>query len=182
MPESRVWGLALGVVCASSAAAFELELDAGGGEPIQPYIERFEDSFKALRCEPERISPPDPPEPAIAAEAQGLLPVETDRMQAGPLEVGVTAKYRERMAELPRPLCLIGRDERSLRWLAQHRDALLEVGAVCLLVEAQERTDLERVRDLADGVWVQVGPGDGLAEHFGVRRYPVVLTPEGPKQ
>ncbi|MBK5944854.1 hypothetical protein CCR79_13330 [Halorhodospira halophila] len=174
--------LTLGLACAGSAAAFELEVDAGGGESIDPYIERFEDSFEALRCEPEPLSMPDPPEPEVTDAAQSLLPVETERMEFGRLEEGVERKHRERMAELPRPLCLIGRDEGSLRWLAQHREDLRAAGAVCVLVEAKDRADLEHVRDLADGIWVQVGPGDGFAEHFGVDRYPVILTPEGPKQ
>ncbi|WP_245754079.1 PFL_4695 family integrating conjugative element protein [Aquisalimonas asiatica] len=123
-----------------------------------------------------------PDEPLVVAEPADLLPVNTPEMEPGRLRATPSADAEGMLERLPQPLCLVGADARSLRWLERHRSSLRSAGALCLLVQAERVTDLDRVLDAAGEVPVQVSPGGELARRFGLQRYPVVISAEGFEQ
>jgi len=79
---------------------------------------------------------------------------------------------------LPRPLFLVGADEASLNWLREHRERLMHIGAVGLIVQAEGEADIEKVRAVAGELQLATGSGAMLAEHFGITHYPVLIGPE----
>ena len=81
-------------------------------------------------------------------------------------------------AVLPRPIFLVGADEASLSWLTSHRTALVTLGAVGLVVEANGETDIRMVRLAAGDLPLAAGSGEMLAEQFGLHHYPVLIGPE----
>jgi integrating conjugative element protein (TIGR03765 family) len=79
---------------------------------------------------------------------------------------------------LPRPLFLVGADEFSLNWLREHRERLMHIGAVGLIVQADSDADIEAVRAVAGKLQLAAGSGAMLARHFGITHYPVLIGPE----
>ena len=79
---------------------------------------------------------------------------------------------------MPRPLFLVGADEVSLNWLREHRERLMHIGAVGLIVQAEGEADIEKVRAVAGELQLATGSGAMLAEHFGIAHYPVLIGPE----
>lgn len=163
------------VVTAPAAGALEILEDTGETEPIAPYLRALErdDSDADEPAEVEREAP------AIQGRAVDLLPVDTPELEPGDLDVRPSPVVRERLRNLPRPLCIVGADQRSVAWLGRHRDALVKASAVCMLVDAETRDDLERVQVAAGPVPVQLTPGSELAESLGLAHYPAVLSAEG---
>ena len=79
---------------------------------------------------------------------------------------------------LPRPIFLVGADEASLSWLANHRIQLATLGAVGLVVEANGEADMLKVLRVAGSLPLAAGSGETLVEQFGLRHYPVLIGPE----
>lgn len=80
---------------------------------------------------------------------------------------------------LTTPLCVIGPDPVSRRWLSRNRRHLYGMGATCILVEASSREQLDTVRKTAHPVPVQPLPFDRLAQAHGIRTVPVLLLGKG---
>lgn len=77
---------------------------------------------------------------------------------------------------LPLPVCLIGPDAASLRWIAAHRSRLVEMRAQCILVAARDAEEVERVRKAAHPLMVQSVPAGAIARMHGIRTVPALLV------
>ncbi|WP_019590501.1 PFL_4695 family integrating conjugative element protein [Thioalkalivibrio sp. ALE20] len=165
------------IVLLSSAPAMALDVlhDTGEGQSADPWLERLEGATPE-HPEPERDGPP-----TDIDELERMLPVETPELSLGVLE-GDFSHAHDRLQHLPRPLCLVGSDDTSLQWLEKNRDALMSAGTVCMLVEAETRDDLERVREVSRGLPIELSPASSIAERLGLEVYPVVISGEGVEQ
>ena len=107
-----------------------------------------------------------------AADLQSLLPIRSPGLTPG--------KLRPRAHKVPfaRPFFLIGSDGWSQRWLIQHREALKDLGAVGMLVEATSIEDLRVIARLAGGLPITPASGSDIAKAFGISHYPVGITAE----
>lgn len=74
------------------------------------------------------------------------------------------------------PLFIVGADAMSLSWLQQWREALLKVGAVGWVVQAENEAELRAVAQAGAGLRFMALPGDPLSEIFGVNGYPVLIS------
>lgn len=74
------------------------------------------------------------------------------------------------------PLFVVGADPVSLAWLKQWREALLKVGAVGWVVQAESAQELRAVAEAGAGLRFMAMPGDALADIFGVNGYPVLIS------
>lgn len=102
-------------------------------------------------------------------------------MQVGDL-AGTQLKpdVRLRLAQgNPRPFFLLGSDPVSLQWLAIHRDTLISISAVGMLVQADTEHDVRQVANIAEGLSITLGSGSDLASVLGIYFYPVLITREG---
>lgn len=105
-----------------------------------------------------------------AADVQSLLPIRSPKLTPG--------KISPRAHHVPfaRAFFLIGSDAFSRRWLKQHRNALKQMGAVGLLVEATSLEDLRAIAELADGLPIIPASGSDIAKAIGIHHYPVAIS------
>lgn len=74
------------------------------------------------------------------------------------------------------PLFVVGADSVSLAWLKQWREALLKVGAVGWVVQAENAEELRAIAEAGAGLRFMAMSGDALTEVFGVNGYPVLIS------
>ena len=143
--------------------------DSGNTQPLAPLLAA---SGFATQAEAADLPPIAPPMDVVM---QQFLTVHSPSLNPGVqprIAVGKAGAF------LPRPIFLVGADEASLSWLASHRTALVTLGAVGLVVEANGEADILKVRRVAGELPLAAGSGEMLAEQFGVRHYPVLIGPE----
>ncbi len=169
-----VWSGALALVQAAPVVIH----DAGGTEPITPYL-------APLLPDPESPSGETPPSahpPMGVFDLQQRLPITSPGLSPGRLTRGPDPAVAERLRHLPLPFCLVGADPMSLQWLRAHRDALRAAGAVCLAVDVPDVQALTRIQQAGAGLAITAAPGSDLAEALGLAVYPVLVTRDGFEQ
>ncbi len=128
---------------------------------------------------------PDPEEVSSAAPSrQGIDPAAAVRQSGYPVvsdlgSSGGSARVKMVDVPLPAPVCVVGPDAASLRWLSRNRSRLTEMGASCILVQARDAREVERVRGAAGPLPVRAVPFDDLARIHGIRTVPVLLVGKG---
>jgi integrating conjugative element protein (TIGR03765 family) len=123
--------------------------------------------------------PPRPPEKRAASPARtpkrgeaAMLPVRSLKLSPG----------RGTARQVPGwgcPVFLVGDDEISRRWLKANGARLEALGASGLVVQVEMAEALARLRALAPGLLLSPVCGDALAERFGLRHYPVLISATG---
>lgn len=141
-----------------------------GGVSALPYYEALDLPPRTAQA-PSRIEPPAPPSGRIGQA--DMLPVRSARLSPG--------EVPRRAIAVPgiTPFFLIGDDERSRAWLRQHAPVLRRLGAVGLVVNVASIEALAALRELAPDLMLVPASGDELAERFGLRHYPVLITATG---
>ena len=71
---------------------------------------------------------------------------------------------------------LVGADAASLRWLTDHHQQLVDIGAVGMLVQAESIDDLTAVAALADGLSILPASASDIAATLKIAHYPVLIT------
>jgi len=142
--------------------------DSGDTQPLAPLLEAsgFNQDAEASGLPP--IAPP------MDVVRQQTVTVRSPSLSPGTqtrIAVGKAGTF------LPRPIFLVGADEASLSWLANHRIQLATLGAVGLVVEANGEADMLKVLRVAGDLPLAAGSGEMLAEQFGLRHYPVLIGP-----
>ena len=105
------------------------------------------------------------------------MPITTPSMQPG--SVSVTPKALE---YLQRPLFLIGSDQRSKQWLVEKRQHLISIGAVGMLIEAKDLSEVKTILAIGDGLRLVPASAEGFASRLGLTHYPILLSKEGWEQ
>ncbi len=145
------------------ADAYQVVGQESGAVPIQQAIGDLLDRFSEQEggSEEPAIRPvPAPaalPLTAALAPRRGTQTIRLDQM-------------------LTAPVCVIGSDAVSRAWLEANRARLHELGARCVLVQAQTKRDVETMTRSAAPVPVAVLPFDDLAELHGITAYPVLIV------
>lgn len=143
----------------------QLIYDSGETLPIARYYESLAPA--------DATSAPSPPTAFITQ----LLPIRTPELTPGQ----VIARPHARPA-LTRPLFLIGSDAASLAWLQRHRQRLLQVQAIGMLVQAESSADLARVARSAAGLSIMPASASTVAQSLGLSHYPVLISSTGIEQ
>lgn len=109
---------------------------------------------------------------AVAADPLAhRLPLRSDLLAPGP----VVSQSADNPA-LALPLCIVGDDPRSLAWLRRNAERLRSVRATCFLTAVESPDGLRRVQRVATGISVVTASADQLAERYGVKHYPVLIS------
>ncbi|MDX1252273.1 MAG: integrating conjugative element protein [Gammaproteobacteria bacterium] len=151
-----------------SLAAPVIIHDTGRGLSLAPYFEPLQDANADAAA---------PVKPVPDSVADGLLPVHTPEMSPGKV---VTRPLNK--PELTQPLFLIGPDALSLEWLRRHRERLIQINAIGMLVEARTSADLQAVAGLAKGLRIMPASASDIARLLGLTHYPVLITRTGIEQ
>lgn len=154
-----------------SAPPLEVLYDSGDTVPLAPLLQA------------SGLDDDEPVQPPPAIDTQPLMRqalAQRSVVRSPGLSPGVQTRKPTGKAGtlLPRPLFLVGADETSLNWLREHRERLMHIGAVGLIVQAEGEADIEKVRAVAGELQLATGSGAMLAEHFGIAHYPVLIGPE----
>ncbi|MFJ5440982.1 integrating conjugative element protein [Pectobacterium sp. CHL-2024] len=156
------------------AAQPPIVVEDHGGASALPY-------YEALNLQARS---PDTPRPPIAIPPVQVNPVtEADMLpvRSPKLSPGTVAR---RVIDAPglQPFFLIGDDEVSHAWLQRQSILLHERGAIGLVVNAETKDGLTRLRAIAPDLQFAPVAADDLAERLGLRHYPVLITNTGIEQ
>jgi integrating conjugative element protein (TIGR03765 family) len=146
--------------------------DSGLTWPLAPYMAILDEDLEANKA------PSAPPATAPGVTLEALLPIRTPQMSPGV----VRGRGPQAAVTGARPVFLIGADPLSLEWLAAHRERLIELGAVGMLIEADSIEAVRQVAARAEGLRILPASGAELARALGVRHYPVLISARGIEQ
>lgn len=86
------------------------------------------------------------------------------------------SRDREVNFDLDAPICIVGSDPLSLRWIEENLDGLVMIKARCWLVQARDFRDFSAVSQRLQGrVLLLPVDGDEIADYFQIANYPVVI-------
>jgi len=106
-----------------------------------------------------------------------MLPIHSDS-----LSPGFVSPVKRAIKTLMRPVFVIGVDKKSIQWLKDNKDALIESKAVGMLVEVETIEQFREVGKLAKGLQISPTSGDELAKILGFKHYPVLISKYGFEQ
>ena len=156
-------------------AALTVIYDSRQTQPLAPFLEVFDEGNSQEKG--PQISPISRMKQALgAADLERLLPIHSPVLTPGRVEP------RTLQQPFARPFFLIGSDAFSRNWLATHRDRLVEIGAVGMLVEADTLDDLRTIAAIADGLPILPASANDIAEALDLSHYPVLITKDGLEQ
>ncbi len=114
---------------------------------------------------------------AVRSTSQGRGLLQGAGLPSGSRLVPSSTSAGIRRIETPltSPLCVIGPDRESRRWLIANHRQLVRIDACCVLVQASGKETVDSLRRLADPVPVFSVPFDDLARAYGIRTVPVLL-------
>ena len=160
-------GLVIALLAASTAVAdLEVLYDSGQSWPIDRYLE-------PLLSNADDSSAPQLPLDSSdlgANYVEELLPIRSPGLTTGPVT------KRSLQTPIPVAFFMIGSDEQSLDWLARYRGDLKKAGAIGLLIDAGDESDLNAVATVADGLPITPGGGEDIARALGIEHYPFAVT------
>jgi len=121
--------------------------------------------------------PPAPARPERQLNLADNLPLLSDQLEPGQLEV------RE-VDGLYTPFFVIGMDRQSLGWFDEAADTLAAMNATGFVVQAANRADWFELKAHAQehGIKVALLNGNGLAQMYGFNTYPAVFVGKGEAQ
>ena len=105
-----------------------------------------------------------------AGDPAALLPIRSPGLSLGVLQT------RAISLPLTRPVFLIGADAGSLRWLTDHHQQLVDIGAIGMLVQADTLDDLAAVAAAADGLSILPASASDIAAALQISAYPVLIS------
>jgi integrating conjugative element protein (TIGR03765 family) len=105
-----------------------------------------------------------------AGDPAALLPIRSPGLSPGNLQT------RAISLPLTRPVFLMGADARSLSWLNEHHQHLIDIGAVGMLVQADTLDDLAAVAAAADGLLILPASASDIAAALQISVYPVLIS------
>lgn len=154
----------MGVLAFNTSEAVTIIYDSGNTFSIAPYVPGRVDS-EVVRVAPNQNSAPF------------QLPIETPAMRPGRVMVTpISLRY------LQQPLFLVGSDPVSQAWLEEKQQALIEISAVGLLIEAKDMADVETMLSIAGDLRLVPASAQGFAEKLGLTYYPILLSKDGWEQ
>lgn len=99
------------------------------------------------------------------------FPVQTPELTAGRfLPLSVNFPY------LTQPIFIVGNDETSKHWLQHHRQHLLQMQAVGLVVNVANAAELALLQKIGAPLSMYAFSGTTLARQWGLAHYPALIT------
>lgn len=160
------WIIVAGIIMATTSTAIADPIvihDSKNTRPITDYL---------FLPRPESLAQftATPPIPNPESLLSRIFPVHTEEMTPGAIQ-----PRSVNLPQIPRPIFLIGTDDRSRNWLIQHRERLRELQAVGLVVEVFNEQEFHAIEQIARGLDLAPAPASELAKQFNLRHYPVLI-------
>ena len=118
---------------------------------------------------------------ALAAPTASYPPAAIESMY--PLRTRLQLRARNVMRvgfkfPVARPVCVLGSDDYSKRWLKLNYAQLVRSGALCYVIEAPNAAAVEAIKALAPNLPI-AGVADGAFVAAGLRGYPALIDRTG---
>lgn len=160
------------VLCVASAGAEPVVLDDRGGVSTDEYRRILQSGTDVPDFGGQWIQAYSP---LIQDDPENLslwLPLTTNRLSPKQFSEGMAVNF----PELSAPICIIGSDSLSLRWIRKHLNDLVRTKARCWLVQANDFDDFTAVsREMQGRVMMTPADGDAIADFFGIHHYPIFV-------
>ena len=88
----------------------------------------------------------------------------------------------QRFSHLKQPLCVVGPDDASRRWIVTHRKRLVETKSVCVLTNIENSTQHHQLSQLLLGIPHYAAPVSDLFASLAIAHYPVLISRKGIEQ
>ena len=73
------------------------------------------------------------------------------------------------------PVCIVGADDVSVRWLQINKPTLIDLNANCIVIQALNDHEVLSIRKKASPVAIAAVPLNGPLSELGVTKYPVLI-------
>jgi len=142
-------------------AAPEVIYDSGQTKPMSQYLVSIKVTQRA-----KTIQIPTANNPQLSR-----FPIRTPSLTPGLVE-----SQQVKFPHLPRPVFLLGNDDTSKAWLKQYRSRLIEAHAIGLIVNADNESDVQAVRQIGGSIELVAAPAESLAKQLNLKHYPVLIS------
>ena len=88
----------------------------------------------------------------------------------------ISVNKEQYIASLPGPLGIVGSDPLSKQWITRNYKHLRDMGARCIIVQSENESQAQELAMMLNGLLVNLGDGDVLADYFKIEHYPVLIT------
>ena len=95
---------------------------------------------------------------------------------------GRVASRAQPFPHLKQPLCVIGPDDVSRRWIRTHRTRLIQSNSVCVLTNIDNSTQHQQLSQLLLGIPHYAAPVSDLLRRLSVAHYPLLISRRGIEQ
>lgn len=75
-----------------------------------------------------------------------------------------------------KPICVIGHDPLSIRWLNTHKNKLIDADAVCFVVNIETKALFDQMQSIAPNLKIAAISADWLNKYYGLTHYPALIT------
>ena len=116
--------------------------------------------------------------PRDTGDGGDALPVKSPSLTASTFKSYKIPSHRTQAAQvmLSIPICVLGHDNLSQKWLAERAQKLLEMQAVCFMVNADNASELATLRAIAPKTTIAAMDGEWLHRYFDLKHYPALIT------
>ena len=161
--------LLLGMTSVASLAAPVVISQNGATVSAAPYLQQVSVNPQALithipKAKLEKLS-------RLPVLKEQTLPVMTANMKPG-----IVKPHKVDVPYLPGKVFLIGSDQLSKRWLAQHKAQLIKLKATGLLVQVATPAQLQTMQQLAKPLMLTPVSGFQIGKRLNLKHYPVLIS------
>lgn len=111
------------------------------------------------------------PVPSRPVSISSFFPLETERLS-------LSNPRRVEIENLFVPIFVIGMDKHSINWLMSSIDELSKSSAQGVVVQADSYERFLKLQNYArkNGIYLNVSPGDSIAQAYGITTYPALMV------
>lgn len=122
------------------------------------------------------VSNISPSELSALSQSQALgtsqeFPIKTENMSPG-----IVKPYKINMPYLPAKVFLLGCDSLSQQWLGLHKPQLIKMKAIGLLIQVENKDQLQMMQNLAKPLVLIPESGEQVGRRLGLQHYPVLVS------
>ncbi|MEM1402971.1 MAG: integrating conjugative element protein [Pseudomonadota bacterium] len=174
----RVAVCSLCLVPLAASAALTVIYDSGDTRSIAPYLAVFDTGALNQMQQPSPSAENE--QSALVPEPALQLPIRTPQVSPGPVDPR-PLPLPDGVA-LPQPFFLVGADTLSRDWLALHRNRLIEIQAIGMLVDADTAEDVAAIMATANGLPILAASASDIVAPLQITHIPVLISERGIEQ
>ena len=161
-----------------ATAALTVIYDSGDTRSIAPYLAVFDTGVLNQMHQPSPVTQNG--HSALVPEPALQLPIRTPQVAPGPVDPR-PLPLPDGVA-LPRPFFLVGTDRLSRDWLARHRNRLIDIQAIGMLVDADTAEDVAAIKAIAEGLPILPASASDIVAPLQITHVPVLISERGIEQ